>query len=64
MAQTREIVYDAVTEFGGTCPLEGVTVLCPELTGAQVCLAIDAMNRSGELRLVRDRQGTYFVRTC
>ncbi len=64
MAQAREIVYDAVTEFEGICPLESVTVLCPELTGVQVCLAIGAMNRSGELRLVSDRQEMYFVRTC
>ena len=64
MAQAREIVYDAVKEFGGTCPMEGVNVLCPELRGAQVLLTIGTMSRSGELRLLRDRQATYFVRTC
>ena len=63
MAQVRRIVHEAVNKFGGTCPMEEVRALCPGLTETQVFLAIDEMSRCGELRLLRDTEGTYFVRT-
>lgn len=63
MAHARRIVEDAVEKFGGTCPMETVSVLCPGLSETQVFFAIDEMSRSGELRLMRDVEGAYFVRT-
>ena len=63
MAHGRRIVHDAVEKFGGTCPMETVSALCPDLNEAQVFFAIDEMSRSGELRLMRDAEGAYFVRT-
>ncbi len=62
MKHVVRIVHDAVEEFDGTCPLEGVSALCPGLTEAEVFSAIDEMSRSGELRLMRDSERTYFVR--
>ena len=64
MEQARRIVHDAVEEFGGACSMEMVGALCPELSEVQVVLAIDEMSRSGEIRLMRDTEGTYFVTTC
>ena len=63
MAHAQHIVEDAVEKFGGTCPIETVSALCPDLSEAQVFFAIDEMSRSGELRLMRDAEGAYFVRT-
>ncbi len=64
MEQARRIVHDAVKEFGGACPMEMVSALCPELSEVQVVLAIDEMSRSGEIRLKRNTEGMYFVTTC
>ncbi len=64
MAHAQRIVHDAVEKFGGTCPMETVSVLCPGLSETQVFFAIDEMSRSGELRLMRDAEGAYFVRVC
>lgn len=62
MGQFARIVLDVVEDFGGTCPLDEVSALCPELTDTQVFQALEEFNQSGEVRLLQDTQGTYFVR--
>lgn len=64
MNQAVRLIHDALEQFGGTCPLDTVSALCPQLSDAQVFFAIDEMSRTGEVRLMRNAEGTYFVRTC
>lgn len=56
-----ERVHHALQEFGGPCSMEEVVGLCPELTWNQVYLAIDYLNKTGQVRMTLDPDRTYFV---
>ena len=42
-----------------TCDLEDVTRRCPNLTWNQVFLVVDHLSRTGQVRLVPARKGSY-----
>jgi hypothetical protein len=54
-------VYDALEQFGGTCSMEEVVGLCPDLTWNQVYLAIDYLSKAGKVRVTLDPDRTYSV---
>lgn len=61
MGHSGRIVLHVIEDFGGACPLDEVSALCPELTGAQVFQALQEFAQSGDVHLLQDTQGTYFV---
>ena len=56
-----ERVHGALEEYGGPCSMEEVVGLCPELTWNQVYLAIDYLNKTGQVRMTLDPDRTYSV---
>jgi hypothetical protein len=43
------------------CLLDELILACPELTWNQVFLAVDALSRSGDIRLKARRPGVYVI---
>lgn len=56
-----ELVHRALEEFGDRCSMEEVVGLCPDLTWNQVYLAIDYLNKTGQVRVTLDPDRTYSV---
>ena len=47
----------ALEQLGTECSIEGVMILCPELTRNQVCVVIDYLGRAGVVAMVHVAAG-------
>ena len=61
VSATTARVHDALEQLGTDCPMEELTVLCPDLTWNQVFLAVDYLSRTGQVRVTLDAGYTYRV---
>ncbi|MGZ8374436.1 MAG: hypothetical protein ACXW4A_05860 [Nitrospira sp.] len=58
LATIKERMHRALKQLGANCSMAEAATLCPELTWYHVFLAIDALNRAGQVRVTRDEDGT------
>ncbi|MBA5865309.1 MAG: hypothetical protein GDA67_01275 [Nitrospira sp. CR1.3] len=62
VAAIAERVRGVLEIKGADCPMDELVTLCPDLTWNQVFMAIDHLNRSGQIRLNLNRSRIYTVR--